>query len=947
MHIKLTSLSPYAKRQIIGWLLLALVLVTIAGISQVAYARSAARHTSQVSPLHPTFALLDSDGVSVLESGKPLSTMKTCGSCHDTEFIASHSFHADVGLSEFSAPGQSSLAHPWDTSPGLFGKWSPLTYRYLSPDGDERLDLGTAEWIMTIGSRHVGGGPAATSRDGQPLTALPSEPSNPETAILDPQTGAVKPWDWQASGVVEMNCFMCHTPSPNNQARLQALQSGEFQWASTATLLGSGLVEQNGDQFSWNPDAFQENGELQPDFVQIQDPSNENCGLCHGAVHDDINKPLALTGCQPDVNRTDTTGQVIAPEKLSNSGMNLANKESLTRPWDVHAERRVNCTDCHYSLNNPIYYQESADTRPAHLEFDPRRLDFGEYLKQPLHQFARGQSAQDNLAPELRGTMRRCESCHNAESSHTWLPYTQAHMQAVSCETCHIPQMYAPAIQQTDWTVITPDSAPQYVCRGIQGPSNSLSSLVTGFEPVLIQRSEIDGETKLAPYNLVTSWYWVYGNPERPVRLEDLKAAFLDGDSYHADILAAFDQNGDGALDNSELVIDSAVKQERVASRLAQLGLENPRIVGEIQPYSINHNVASSGWATKDCTTCHSDSSRITQPIQLASYVPAGVIPSFVKDNNTLANGRIYQSADGALYYQPATSENDLYIFGHNRVAWVDLLGSLMFVGVLFGVGAHGTLRYLSSLRRPRAKGEIQSVYMYSVYERFWHWLQTFTILGLLFTGLVIHKPETFGIFSFRGVVLVHNVLAAILLINAFLSFFYHVASGEIKQYIPRPYGLIDDIIAQAVFYLRGIFRGDPHPFEKTPRRKLNPLQQITYFAILNILLPLQIITGALMWGAQSFPKLAASLGGLPFLAPFHTLIAWTFGSFIVLHVYLTTTGHTAFASIRAMMIGWDELEIHPHPTELELQPQPTEIEIHPHPTQEVPPTSAPEEASV
>ncbi len=84
MHIKLTSLSPYAKRQIIGWLLLALVLVTIAGISQVAYARSAARHTSQVSPLHPTFALLDSDGVSVLESGKPLSTMKTCGSCHDT-----------------------------------------------------------------------------------------------------------------------------------------------------------------------------------------------------------------------------------------------------------------------------------------------------------------------------------------------------------------------------------------------------------------------------------------------------------------------------------------------------------------------------------------------------------------------------------------------------------------------------------------------------------------------------------------------------------------------------------------------------------------------------------------------------------------------------------------------------------------------------------------------
>jgi thiosulfate reductase cytochrome b subunit len=207
---------------------------------------------------------------------------------------------------------------------------------------------------------------------------------------------------------------------------------------------------------------------------------------------------------------------------------------------------------------------------------------------------------------------------------------------------------------------------------------------------------------------------------------------------------------------------------------------------------------------------------------------------------------------------------------------------------------------------------------MYTVYERFWHWLQTFTIIGLLFTGLIIHNPETFGIFSFRGVVLVHNILAAILLINAFLSFFYHLASGEIKQYIPRPYGFIDDAIAQAFYYLRGIFKGEPHPFEKTPRHKLNPLQQITYFAILNLLLPMQIITGALMWGVQRWPELAASLGGLPFLAPLHTLISWTFAAFIVMHVYLTTTGHAPLAGIKSMMMGWDELEVHQPPAQEE-----------------------------
>lgn len=88
------------------------------------------RAEPQGSPLHPAFRLLDADGVNVVESGEPLSTMQTCGTCHDATFIASHSFHADVGLNRYADDYEGS--QPWDTSPGLFGKWNPLTYRYLS-----------------------------------------------------------------------------------------------------------------------------------------------------------------------------------------------------------------------------------------------------------------------------------------------------------------------------------------------------------------------------------------------------------------------------------------------------------------------------------------------------------------------------------------------------------------------------------------------------------------------------------------------------------------------------------------------------------------------------------------------------------------------------------------------------------------------------------------------
>jgi Ni,Fe-hydrogenase I cytochrome b subunit len=71
---------------------------------------------------------------------------------------------------------------------------------------------------------------------------------------------------------------------------------------------------------------------------------------------------------------------------------------------------------------------------------------------------------------------------------------------------------------------------------------------------------------------------------------------------------------------------------------------------------------------------------------------------------------------------------------------------------------------------------------MYDAYERFWHWLQTITIVLLLFTGLIIHRPDIFGAFSFPYVVTVHNVLAFILVVNAALSLFWHLVSGEIRS---------------------------------------------------------------------------------------------------------------------------------------------------------------------
>lgn len=919
---------------------LSLFLLAAGGVIAVwkAVASPAERPELQASPLHPTFVLLDEAGESVLESGNPVSTMRTCGQCHDTAFIASHSFHSDLGLKDLKTPGQTGSGRPWDISPGLFGRWDPLTYRYLSPAGDKRLDLGTADWIKVFAGRIVGGGPTITSREGIPLTELVSQTGDPETTAVDPTTGQPLPWDWQESGGVEMNCFLCHLTFPDNQARIQTLQAGHFRWASTATLNGTGIVTRAADSWAWNRDAFDDSGALKPEFVTIQDPTNQNCGQCHNVVHMELEEPLVLTSCDLQAWQTATTGQVISPQKIFNSGMNLSGKDQLTRSWDIHAERGLECTDCHFSLNNPIYFQANEESRPDHLAFDPRRLEIGEYLQRPVHQFARGQSAQFTIAPELKSTMRRCESCHEAVKTHSWLPYAGRHMEKVACETCHIPQIYAPAVQQVDWTVLKVDGEPVRICRGVEGSTGTINDLITGFQPVLLSRKNVDSGKLLAPYNLVTSWYWTYqdtnGNT-RPVRLADLQVAWLENGRYPEEILRVFDQDKNGRLEETELVLDTSEKQALIARRLENLGLNNPEIRGEVQPYSLNHNVTRGEWVIEDCQACHNDASRLTQPIKLANYIPGGILPEFVQDANTSAGGSLVEQ-DGALYYQPAIRDQKLYVFGHSRVAWVDWIGAAMFIGVLVGVFAHGGLRFYQAVRAPRPKTRIQKVYMYAVYERFWHWLQTFTIVLLLFTGLIIHRPDIFGFFSFRYVVIVHNVLAAILVVNAAMSLFYHLASGEIRQFIPRPYGFFDQAILQAKYYLQGIFKQEPHPFEKTPEKKLNPLQQATYFMILNVLLPLQVVTGALMWGVQHWPKGANMLGGLPFLAPFHSLVAWTFGAFIVGHVYLTTTGHAPLASIKAMMLGWDEIEIH------EENPEEENKDDHPGENQEAQPESSP-----
>ncbi|MFA6449948.1 MAG: cytochrome b/b6 domain-containing protein [bacterium] len=202
-----------------------------------------------------------------------------------------------------------------------------------------------------------------------------------------------------------------------------------------------------------------------------------------------------------------------------------------------------------------------------------------------------------------------------------------------------------------------------------------------------------------------------------------------------------------------------------------------------------------------------------------------------------------------------------------------------------------------------------KKILFYSVYERLWHWLQATTVIALIVTGFLITYSSLVSSSGFNAAVLAHNTVGIILAVNAGLALFYNLAGGLLKRYIPG----FDDFTTMgfrhARYYLVGIFKGEAHPFEKTPEKRLLPLQKITYFVILNALLPLMVVTGLLKWSVAIDPRIVDHFGGLKMLATLHRFGAWLFVSFLIVHIYMTTTGRTPLSSIVGMITGYETVE--------------------------------------
>src|SRR3972149_1265219 len=207
----------------------------------------------------------------------------------------------------------------------------------------------------------------------------------------------------------------------------------------------------------------------------------------------------------------------------------------------------------------------------------------------------------------------------------------------------------------------------------------------------------------------------------------------------------------------------------------------------------------------------------------------------------------------------------------------------------------------------------MKRIYLHPLPIRIWHWINALGFVLLILTGANIRN--IIRIFSVETAVEVHSWTGFILIANYCIWLFYYLLTLKIKIYIPpihRPIEFAKKALTQAKFYGWGIMVGDQNPHHSTPDHKFNPMQQVSYLMIMALLIPVQIITGLFLWDPKLFSPIV-NLVGIQIVDTVHVFLWIFFSAFMIVHFYLATLGHTAFAHIIAMFTGFEEEEEHGH----------------------------------
>jgi thiosulfate reductase cytochrome b subunit len=203
-------------------------------------------------------------------------------------------------------------------------------------------------------------------------------------------------------------------------------------------------------------------------------------------------------------------------------------------------------------------------------------------------------------------------------------------------------------------------------------------------------------------------------------------------------------------------------------------------------------------------------------------------------------------------------------------------------------------------------------MYLYPIWVRIWHLLSAILILLLILTGVLMQftgADSKFLIALFPGSLKLHDICAVILTVSYMAFVIGNIISGNGKYYRIRKSDLSIDFGKQLKYYFLGIFRKEKNPFHVTSENKFNPVQKVMYFLIMYLAMPLLVLSGIIMFLPDTSIIRIFGTGMYIFTDTLHIVLGFLVAMFLIIHIYMCTTGPKPGSYFRAIISGYQESE--------------------------------------
>jgi thiosulfate reductase cytochrome b subunit len=192
---------------------------------------------------------------------------------------------------------------------------------------------------------------------------------------------------------------------------------------------------------------------------------------------------------------------------------------------------------------------------------------------------------------------------------------------------------------------------------------------------------------------------------------------------------------------------------------------------------------------------------------------------------------------------------------------------------------------------------------------RIWHWINALGFVLLILTGFQLRYMDLFNVMSFEASVKLHNWVGFTVISNYFIWLGFYLFTDKIKVYHPELNAkkFFHKYFLQMRFYSHGIFKGETSPHRVRPYDKFNPMQMVTYQLVMMVAVPIQFITGIMMWDVKRFESWIEVMGGIRVVDTLHVLGLILFVFFILVHAYMGALGKNPSTHFKEMFTGYEE----------------------------------------